>query len=301
MKPSRALFSQYEKREVANAYLFLLPLLGLVFAFVLFPVLATSYNSLFRDVTYLPRAFVGARNYADLFTNADFYRAARFTLLFTAVAVILEAFFGMMFALLLNESFCGRGLLRTVVLIPWAIPTIVSAKIWKLIFDYTYGVLNFIVVTLGFSADKVNWLGSSLAAFWSLVIAEVWKTTPFMVLILLAGLQAIPQDVYKQAQVDGAGIGTRLWRITLPLVRPVLTIALIFRTIDSLRIFDLVYVLTGGGPGGATKTLSMLGFEYYSNDAFGRGSAVSVITFLIVFFVTLLYVRAGRFEESLKK
>jgi multiple sugar transport system permease protein len=301
LKRSKALLSQYETKEVINAYLFLLPLIGLVFAFVLFPVLATSFNSLFRDVTYLPREFVGFRNYADLFSNADFLRAMRFTLIFTLTAVILEAFLGMMFALLLNESFKGRGLLRTVVLIPWAIPTIVSAKIWKLIFDYTYGVLNFLVLTLGLSSDKINWLGSSIAAFWSLVIAEVWKTTPFMVLILLAGLQAIPRDVYKQAQVDGAGIGKRLWRITFPLIRPVLTIALIFRTIDSLRIFDLVYVLTGGGPGGATKTLSMLGFEYYSHDSFGRGSAVSVITFLIVFIVTLFYVRAGRFEESLKK
>ncbi|MBD3393957.1 MAG: ABC transporter permease subunit [Chitinivibrionales bacterium] len=293
--------ARYERKETRDAYLFLLPLLALVIVFVLFPVLATSLNSLFRDVTYLARKFVGLSNYASLAADFDFQRAARFTCLFTAAAVFFEAVLGLVFALLLNESFRGRGLLRTVVLIPWAIPTIVSAKIWKLIFDYTYGVLNFIVLALGLSSEKINWLGSSISAFWSLVAAEVWKTTPFMVLILLAGLQAIPREVYQQAQIDGARMGRRLWRITLPLVWPVLTIALIFRTIDSLRIFDLVYVLTGGGPGGSTKTLSMLGFEYYSNDSFGRGSAVSVITFLLVFAVTIAYIKLGRFERSLKK
>lgn len=294
---SKQIFQQYESREVLTAYLFLIPALFVIIAFVLIPVLGTFWGSLFRDVTYLPRKFIGIQNFLYVVGNADFWRALRFTLLFTVTAVILETFFGMLFALLLNETFKGRVFLRTIILIPWAIPTIVSAKVWKLIFDYTYGILNFLVVNLGFSGGKINWLGSSFAAFWSLITAEVWKTTPFVVIILLAGLQAIPQDLYRQAKIDGAGIFKRFRTITLKLIQPVLIIALIFRTIDSLRIFDLVYVLTGGGPGGSTKPLSMLGFEMYTNDLFGKGSAVSIITFCIVFLITIVYLKAGKFRE----
>ena len=295
----KQIFQQYESREALNAYLFLIPVLFITTLFVLIPVFGTFWGSLFRDVTYLPKKFIGIQNFLYILGNADFWRALRFTLVFTVTAVVLETFFGMLFALLLNETFKGRVFLRTVILIPWAIPTIVSAKVWKLIFDYTYGILNFLVVNLGFSGDKINWLGSPFAAFWSLITAEVWKTTPFVVIILLAGLQAIPQDLYQQAKVDGAGIFKRFRTITLILIQPVLIIALIFRTIDSLRIFDLVYVLTGGGPGGSTKPLSMLGFEMYTNDLFGKGSTVSIITFCIVFIITIVYLKAGRFRERL--
>ena len=294
----KQLFQQYENRETVNAYLFLLPALFITILFVLIPVFGTFWGSLFRDVTYLPKKFIGIQNFFSILGNTDFWFALRFTLVFTVTAVLLETFFGMLFALLLNETFKGRGFYRTIILIPWAIPTIVSAKVWKLIFDYTYGILNYLIVTLGFSDDKINWLGSSFAAFWSLITAEVWKTTPFVVIILLAGLQAIPQDLYQQAKVDGAGLFKRFWAITFKLIQPVLIIALIFRTIDSLRIFDLVYVLTGGGPGGSTKPLSMLGFEMYTNDLFGKGSTVSLITFCIVFLITIAYLKAGKFREK---
>ena len=293
----KQIFQQYESREAFNAYLFIFPALFITILFVLIPVFGTFWGSLFRDVTYLPRKFVGMQNFFSVLEDVDFWHALRFTILFTVTAVVLETIFGLLFALLLNETFRGRGVLRTIILIPWAIPTIVSAKVWKLIFDYTYGILNFLVVNLGFSSGKINWLGSSFAAFWSLITAEVWKTTPFVVIILLAGLQAIPRDLYRQAKVDGAGLFKRFRAITLKLIQPVLIIALIFRTIDSLRIFDLVYVLTGGGPGGSTKPLSMLGFEMYTNDLFGKGSTVSLITFCIVFLITIVYLKAGKFRE----
>jgi multiple sugar transport system permease protein len=286
--------------EMRTAYLFLVPLLAIVGFFILLPVLGTFYNSLFLDVSWISPRFLGFANYTQVLANPEFWQALRFTLLYTLAAVTLEAFLGLVFALLLNESFPGRGLLRVAILIPWAIPTIVSAKIWKLMYEYTYGILNFLVVGLGLSAEKINWLGTSFSAFWALVIADVWKTTPFVVLILLAGLQAIPEDLYKQAIIDGAGMWRRFRAVTLPLVWPVLVIALIFRTIDSLRMFDLVYVLTGGGPGGATKTLSFLGFESFANDNFGVGSTISVITFLIALAITVVYIRVGRFSESLK-
>ncbi|MDL1970184.1 MAG: sugar ABC transporter permease [Candidatus Desulfofervidaceae bacterium] len=278
------------KKEVKTAYLFVSPLLLVIFIFVFIPILGTCLNSFFQDIPFLPRKFVGIKNYIFLIKNQDFWVALRFTLLFTLVAVTLETVLGLSFALLLKEKFPGRGILRTILLIPWAIPTVVSARIWQLIYNYNYGLLNYILSSVGVS-HKINWLGTSKSAFWALVIADVWKTTPFVAIILLAGLQAIPDEIYKQAKVDGARLMKRFLFITLPLLRPALMVALIFRTADSLRIFDLVYVLTGGGPAGATRTISILGFQYYTSADFGLGAAVSFITFLIVFIFSIFYIK----------
>lgn len=245
--------------------------------------------------------FNGVGNYSEIFSKDDFWHSFLFTLIFALTTVVFEIVLGMIFALLLNETFPGRGLLRAVVLIPWAIPTIISARTWELIYNFNYGILNHIIKALGFSPDGVNWFGTGFSAFWALVIADVWKTTPFVVIILLAGLQAIPTDIYKQARIDGTGMLKTFWKITLPLIRPILTIALIFRTIDSLRIFDLVFVLTSGGPGGATETLSTLGQKYFIQyNNFEMGSAISVITFIVAFSISILYIKTGKFSESIK-
>jgi len=290
----------YDEGEWKIALVFILPLALTVFVFICLPVMGTFWNSLFRDVSYLPKMWVGFQNYGKVFKDPNFFPALFFTLAFSIVAVTLETFFGLLFALLLNESFPGRTFLRAIILIPWAIPTIVSAKVWKLVYEYSYGVMNVLVCGLGLSGEKINWLGTSGGAFWALIFADVWKTPPFVVLLVLAGLQAIPEDLYKQAMIDGAGLWRRFYKITLPLVLPVLLVSMIFRTIDSLRMFDLVYVLTGGGPGGSTQTLSFLGYRYFVNDRFGLGSTVSVITFGISFAVTLLYLKFGKFRERLK-
>ncbi len=297
---SNNFWQSYETKEVRTAGFFLAPLLLVVAVFILLPIIGTVYNSFFLDVSFLPKQFVGIKNYSRLLSSPDFWQALRFTIAYTIASVFLEAIFGVLFALLLNEAFVGRNFLRVVILIPWAIPTIVSARTWQLIYEYTYGVMNFLVVNLGIAPERINWMGTGFGAFCALVLADVWKTTPFVVLILLAGLQAIPEDLYQQAKVDGAGLFRRFYKITLPMLKPVLVIALIFRTIDSLRMFDLVYVLTGGGPGGSTRTLSYLGFEAFANDSFGLGSTVSVVTFMLSLAVTLIYLRAGRFSESLK-
>jgi multiple sugar transport system permease protein len=297
---SNKIMQNYEKGEVRTAWFFLAPLLVVVGVFIFLPVIGTFLNSLYLDVSFLPKRFIGLDNYIRLLSSPDFWQSFRFTLAYAVAAVVLEAFFGVIFALLLNEAFPGRAVLRVVILIPWAIPTIVSARTWQLIYEYTYGVMNFLVVNLGIAPERINWMGTEFGAFWALVFADVWKTTPFVVLILLAGLQAIPKDLYQQAKVDGAGMFRRFYKITLPMLKPVLLISLIFRTIDSLRMFDLVYVLTGGGPGGSTRTLSYLGFEAFANDNFGMGSTVSVITFVIAFIITLVYLKAGKFSEQVK-
>ncbi len=290
---------RYNSNDLVTAILFLSPVILFVSILIVFPVIGTGITSLYRDVSYLPKSFLGLDNYKALIFSPDFRASLVFTLIFTLFAVACETVLGLLFALLLNEEFRGRNVLRVVILIPWAIPTIVSAKVWKLIFEYSYGILNVIICGLGLSDEKINWLGTGVTSFWALLLAEVWKTTPFMILILLAGLQAIPRDLTMQARMDGAKPIRRLFTITLPLLRPVLLIALIFRTVDTLRIFDLVFVLTGGGPGGSTKTLSLLGYEFFGNDRFGMGSAISMITFLIALAITLLYLKVGGFAKQL--
>ncbi len=286
-------------RPAVQAFYFLSPLLFLLGIFVLVPVLGTVYTSFFRDISFLPRQWIGLGNYLTLVGDSDFWQSFRFSMLFILVSVPLELAAGMLLALLLNFPSRVRGIMRACILIPWAIPAAVSGRIWELIYNYEYGLANFLVARLGLSDLSVNWLGSAGGAFWAIVIADLWKTTPFVAIILLAGLSAIPEDLYKQAQVDGAHFLQRFFSITIPLMRPIIVVALLFRTIDALRIFDLIYVITSGGPGGATDALSLYSYRYLIGGDFGYGSSVSVVIFLLAFLLSLSYVKLGRFGEDL--
>jgi multiple sugar transport system permease protein len=274
-------------------------LIVIMAAMVLTPVIGTIINSLYRNVTYLPTEFSFPENYLRLFTDPRFWQAVQFTLIFTVLSIIFEVIFGLLFALLLNEVLPGRGLWRVLLLLPWAIPNAVSARVWQLIYNYEFGVLNFIIMRLGISSHPVNWLGTQTGALAAVLISDIWKMTPFVTIILLAGLSSIPQDIYLQAMVDGANIRQRFIHITLFLIKPALVVAVLFRTIDAIRIFDLVYVLTGGGPGGGTTSLSLYAYNYYLSGDFGYGSAISVVVFLIAFVLALAYIRLGRFREAI--
>ena len=278
-----------------GTYGFLLPLFLFICGFILLPVVGTFWTSLFRDVAFLPKKFLGLANYIRLLKDPNFWRSARFTLLFAFGSVALEVGLGTIFALLLNEKLPLRGWLRAAVLVPWAIPIAISARVWELVYNYNYGLANYLLIKLGISSGPINWLGSGWGAFLSLLLADVWKTTPFVTIILLAGLQAIPEELYQQAKVDGTNFYQRFLKITLPLLKPVLLVAILFRTIDALRIFDLVYVLTHGGPGGMTTSLSLYGYKFFLSSDFGYGSAVSVACFLIAFSLSILYLRMGKF------
>lgn len=291
--------SEYTRRERRAALPYVLPLFVFMAALVMVPVLGTVLNSLFRDVTYLERHFIWLDNFRRLAFDGGFWQAVRFTGLFTLVSVPLELGLGLAFALLLNEPVPLRGLLRACVLIPWAIPAAISGRTFELIYNYHYGLANFLCRQLGFAEQPVNWLGSGAGAFFSLVAADAWKTTPFVAIILLAGLSAIPEELYRQARVDGANLLQRFFRITLPLLRPVLLVALLFRTIDALRIFDVIYVLTGGGPGGATTSLSLYGYGYFLAGDFGYGSAVSVALFAIAFSLAVFYVKLSGYRREI--
>ncbi len=277
--------------------LFLAPLFLFVLLFVLVPVIGALINSLFRDVSFLPVKFTGLMNYIRLSGDSAFRKAVVFTLLFSAVSVFLEMAAGILTASVINEEFRMRGLIRGIVLIPWAIPNVIGARMWQFIYQFEYGVHNFFMKAL-FGMPE-NWLGSPAGAFSALVAADVWRTTPFVAIIILAGMQNLPTSIYDQAKVDGAGMIARFFRITLPALKPILLIALIFRTIDALRIFDVILVMTGGGPGGTTSSISLLGYKAFLQGDFGYGSAISVAIFLLAFVIAMVYLKAGRIKEEI--
>jgi multiple sugar transport system permease protein len=236
------------------------------------------------------KRWAGFGNYEAALSSNEFWSAAGTTFLFTGVSVALELVIGLAMAVAMHSAFRGRGLLRTVVLVPWAVLTVVTAMMWRSIFEPDLGFMNNMLDALGLPGANVIWLGENGYALAVMIFADVWKTAPFMALLLLAGLQVIPGEVYEAARVDGATAWQRFTRITLPLLTPAILVALIFRTLDALRIFDLPYVLTKGAH--ETNTLSLYAYqELQQNRIIGLGSALAVTTFLIVMGVSFLYIR----------
>lgn len=288
----------YSLRETGVSFLFIFPLLTFIFIFILIPILGTLINSFFGDISFLGNEFIFIKNYKQLISDPGFWQSAKFTLLFIAISVPLEIILGLIFAMLLNLEIPHRGVLRACVLIPWAIPAAISARTWELIYNYNYGLANFLCLKIGITSEPINWLGTSFGAFISVVLSDIWKTTPFVAIILLAGLQALPRELYAQAKVDRANFFQTFFKVTLPLLKPVIIVALLFRTIDALRIFDLIYVLTHGGPGGSTTSLSLYAYKYFLNGDFGYGSSISMILFAIAFILSVFYVKSGRFAKQ---
>ncbi len=286
------------EKEHVQIIAFMFPLIFFIVAFILMPVLGTLYDSLMRDVIYMEKEFILFENFRYLFTDPGFWNAMRFTFLFVIISVPLELAIGLMIALVMNEPIPMRGLLRACVLIPWAIPAAVSGRVFELVYNYTYGAANWLLRITGISTEPVNWLGTEVGAFIAVVAADAWKTTPFAAIILLAGLAAISEDLYNQARIDRASFMTRFFRITLPLLKPVLVVTLLFRTIQALRIFDIIYVLTGGGPGGATESVSNFAYKYFTAGDFGYGSAASVILFILALLLSVTYVKISGFGKE---
>ncbi len=281
-------------------YILIAPLLACACFLILVPAAGTFVSSLFRDVTFLGKKFIFLENYFSVMKTAGFLQSFKFTALFVMVSVPLELAAGILLAALLNESMPGRGFLRVAVLIPWAIPVAVSGRVWQLIFNFSYGAINTFLIKTGMISSPVNWLGSEASAFFALVLADAWKTVPFTALIILAGMQSIPGEIYEQSKTDGANMLQRFFLLTLPVIKPVILVALLFRTIDALRVFDIIFVLTGGGPGGSTSSLSMRAYEYFLAGDFGGGSAVSVVLFFMALILSAFYLKAGGFSEGLK-
>ncbi len=270
-----------------SGYPFILPALLILFLVAVYPLGYMLWLSLQKKLlVFNVSRFIGLDNYLNLAKDARFWNALGNTVYFTIVSTALELLLGLSIAILINRKFRYRGLLTAVILLPWAIPTVVSAKMWELIYNSDFGVLNYIL------GAKINWLGSPAWAIHAAIFADVWKTTPFVILLLVAGLRVIPQELYQAARVDGAGSWYSFTHITLPLLSPVIFVALLFRTLDAFRVFDVIYVLTGGGPANATETLSIYAYKVlFQTLQFGYGSTIAVVVFLGTATISLFYIK----------
>ncbi|MER9234452.1 sugar ABC transporter permease [Mesorhizobium sp. M0622] len=231
--------------------------------------------------------------YDGLFVDPVWWRAVWNTVRFAVISVTCETVLGMIVALVLNTQFRGRGVVRAAILIPWAIPTIVSAKMWQWMLNDQFGIINDVLLKLGLISTKIAWTASADTAMVAILVVDVWKATPFMALLILAGLQMLPQEIYEVAKLDGVSPWKVFWKITLPLIRPALMVAMIFRGLDALRIFDLIYVLTPNNI--HTKSMSVFAREsLFEFDKFAYGSAASTLLFLILALLTMLVLWLGR-------
>ena len=271
-----------------------LPALAFVLIFALYPVISSFYLSLHEIILALPELgepFVGLENYRVFIKDAVAQHAFLVTVAFVLLSTAIELLLGLGIALIVHEQFKGRGWVRAMVLIPWAIPTVVASQMWRYIFNDQYGLVNLIL--FGNEVSRyIPWLANPVFAFLAIVLADVWKTSSFAGLLILAGLQVIPDELYDAARIDGANAWQRFWKITLPLLKPAILVALLFRTMDAFRVFDLVFVMTQGGPADATQVLQYYGYKtLFTEGMLGYGSTISVAVFLSIFIFSLFYIR----------
>ncbi|CDX43150.1 Binding-protein-dependent transport systems inner membrane component [Mesorhizobium plurifarium] len=296
------------RRRVRTAWLFLAPMLFVLAVVAGWPFLRTVYYS-FTDASLADldaRQWVGFDNYFSvlrlpsgrvlydgLLVDPVWWRAVWNTVRFAVVSVACETVLGMIVALALNAEFPGRGIVRAAILVPWAIPTIVSAKMWQWMLNDQFGIINVVLLNLGLIHDKIAWTASADTAMIAVLVVDIWKSTPFMALLILAALQMLPREILEVAKLDGASPWQVFRWVTLPLIRPAVMVAVIFRALDALRIFDLIYVLTPNNV--QTKSMSIFAREnLFEFDKFAYGSAASTLLFLIVGLLTIAYIRLGR-------
>jgi trehalose/maltose transport system permease protein len=292
------------KEKTKTAWLFVAPMIIVLVLIALWPLCRTIWFS-FTDANindleaakwvgfenyYGEFGLFGNPNYLTGFWKSDWGVSILNTLRFSVVSVTIETILGLAVALLLHQEFKGRSWVRAAVLVPWAIPTIVSAKMWGWMLHDQFGVINHWLLKLGIISQNIAWTAESDYALWTVVVVDVWKTTPFMALLILAALQTLPKDCYEAAKVDGVHPLRAFWKITLPLIKPALMVAVIFRLLDALRVFDLIFVLTSS----SNSTISMSGFvrrEMVDNGYIGFGSAASTALFLIISACTIVYMK----------
>ena len=279
----------------ALAYLLVAPAIVLIVAVAIVPLVQGFWYSLlhYHFTDPLHTHWVGLANYQFLLTKDPyFWPDIGVTVYFTVATVLLETALGMVFALVMHRSFRGRGFMRASVLVPWAIPTVISAKMWQWMWNDQLGVINGVLQALHLQSPKnpVVWLSDPSTAMPAIIITDVWKTTPFMALLLLAGLQTISEDLYEAGRIDGATGWQAFWRITFPLLRPALLVALIFRTLDAFRVFDVIFTMTQGSSG--TESIAIYNYKTWNELNIGYSSAISVVIFMCILGIAILYMRA---------
>lgn len=282
-----------ESIEARDAWIMLMPAIIVLSAVAVYPILRTVWISLHEMVLTDPNSgypFIGLENYIQILKDQRALEAIIFTLKFTVTTVSLELLIGFAAALIMNKTFSGKGIVRAAILIPWAIPTSVSALMWKFIYNDQYGLFNDILYRIGIIDEYKAWLSTASGSFMALVITDVWKTAPYMALLILAGLQMVPEELYEAAKIDGANILQRFSFVTLPIVKNTVIVALLFRTLDAFRVFDLISVMTGGANG--TESISIYAYNNLMKFLdFGYGSALSVLIFAVVFIISIIYMK----------
>jgi multiple sugar transport system permease protein len=284
-----------ERAEARLGLLLAAPAIATIVLVAIVPLGQTILDSLFQislRFENAARPFVGLNNYALVLDDDSWFNALRVTGIVAIVSVAAELVLGMIIALLIDRAFHGRGIVRASVLVPWALTTVVSAKMWAWIYDGRYGVVNDLLLKVGLIEQPIIFLVRPEVTIWAMITAEIWKTTPFMALLLLAGLQLISHELYEAASLDGATRWQAFWRVTVPLLKPTILVALLFRTIDAVRMFDLPRVLTNGGPGKSTETVVLYTYNtFFTALNFGYGSTLAVMIFLIVVLVSFIYIK----------
>ena len=292
--------TKLQRRQTRIGWILLLPSLAVVAFVAIYPLGKTVYQS-FTNQEFLaglePTKWVGLENYRELWHDTIFRDSVWLTIKFTLITVSFEFALGLIIALVVNSSFKGRGVMRAVMLVPWAIPTVVAAQMWKWMLDDVFGVVNDLLIKLHIISHPHAWISDPATSLASVCAVDIWKTTPFVALLLLAGLQVIPQDLYEAADVDGASQLQQFWRITLPLLRPAILVTLIFRTLDALRVFDVFNVFFGNRQD--TQTMAIYAQSTIVGDGHvGYGAAVSVAIFLIISLFVVIYVVFMRVTEE---
>lgn len=270
--------------ETALGRVFVSPAILLMALVALFPVIYAFVISLQAYTRRQREGFGGLENYTEALSDQRFWDSLQFTAIFTVTSVAAEFLIGLGFALLMNQAFRGRGITRAAILVPWVIPTVIAAQMWFFMFNVTPGFINTV-----FGLGDFNWLGQPGWATFAVIFADVWKTAPFVALLLLAGLQTIPGDVYESGRVDGAKMFQRFWYITLPLLKPAILVALLFRTVEALRVYDLPQVMTGGAFDTESLSILVQQFVVRTPDP-GLGSALSTISFVVILGIGLIFV-----------
>lgn len=285
---------EFGNAERRSAYYMILPTLLVILIIAFFPVAYSMLLSITDSSLTNVGEFVGTQNYADVFQNGDFQGAVVNTVVFTVVSVAIEFVIGLAIALAINRAFRGRGLVRAAVLVPWAFPTAISAAMWRLMLQDQVGVVQYVASTLGVVSEPI--LNDRTLLLISCIVVDVWKTTPFMALLLLAGLQTIPGDVYEAARVDGANVMQRFFRITMPLLKPALLVALLFRTLDAWRMYDLFWVLSDRN----LESLSTFVYKTLriSQLQFAEGNAAAVLIFVSAFAIAMFFIKVLGMQTS---
>jgi len=280
--------------ETKVAYLMILPGLTILFCVIFYPIIYTFYLSFHKMYLTQPGRvpYIGLKNYIDFFRSSFFWNSLLRTAYFTFLSVGMELILGLGIALLLNQNLAGSKLVRIFIVIPWAIPTVVVGIMWRWIYNANYGALNGILLTLGIIPKYRAWLAHPFIAMNFVIIADVWHMTPFVVLIFLASLATFPKVLYEAAKIDGASTWECFKNITVPLLTPAILVVLVFRTVEAFKVFDIIYVMTGGGPANATQVINYYTYlETFSYLHFGRGSALAFLISAIVLIIALIYIK----------